>query len=208
MHACSRRARVSDLLNWLGALPAPLLYLVIAAAAFAENVFPPLPADTAIALGAFVAARGEGSALGAWAATMIGNLGGALLMFLLGRRLGGSWLRRKLPMLGGAEGAARVEEAYQKHGVWALAVSRFIPAVRAVVPPLAGALQVGLLRAMVAMSLASAVWYGLVTWLAFSLGSNAEALIAAVVQSQRMAAGIALAIAALTLIVWLVRRRS
>lgn len=196
-----------ELLDWLGALPAALLYLVIAVAAFAENVFPPLPADTAIALGAFVAARGEGSAIGAWAATMVGNLGGALLMFVLGRRLGAGWLQRKLPILGGTEGAARVEAAYRKHGVWALAVSRFIPAVRAVVPPLAGALQVGVVRAMIAMSLASAVWYGLITWLAFSLGSNAEALLTAVGNSQRVAAGVAVAIVVVAVVVWRVRRR-
>ncbi len=195
-----------ELLDWLGALPAALLYLVIAVAAFAENVFPPLPADTAIALGAFVAARGDGSAVGAWVATMIGNLGGALLMFVLGRRLGAGWLLRKLPILGGREGAARVETAYRKHGVWALAVSRFIPAVRAVVPPLAGALQVGVVRAMIAMSLASAVWYGLITWFAFSLGSNAEALLAAVGNSQRVAAGVAAAIVVVSVVVWRVRR--
>ena len=196
-----------ELLDWLGALPAALLYLVIAVAAFAENVFPPLPADTAIALGAFVAARGDGSAVGAWAATMVGNLGGALLMFVLGRRLGAGWLQRKLPILGGREGAARVEAAYRKYGIWALAVSRFIPAVRAVVPPLAGALQVGIMRAMIAMSLASAVWYGLVTWLAFSLGSNAEALLAAVGNSQRVAAGVAVAIVVVALVAWRVRKR-
>ncbi len=196
---------MTDLLNWLGALPAPLLYLVIAVAAFAENVFPPLPADTAIALGAFVAARGDGSAIGAWAATMIGNLGGALMMFLLGRRLGGEWLRRKLPILGGPEGAARVQAAYIKHGLWSLAVSRFIPAVRAVVPPLAGALKVGLVRAMVAMSIASAIWYGLITWFAFTLGANAEALLAVVGQSQRVAAIVAVVIVVLAVIVWRVR---
>lgn len=198
---------MTGLLDWLGALPAAWLYLVIAVAAFAENVFPPLPADTAIALGAFVAARGEGSAVGAWAATMVGNLGGALLMFVLGRRLGAGWLQRKLPILGGPEGAARVEIAYRKHGLWALVVSRFIPAVRAVVPPLAGALRLGLVRAMIAMSLASAVWYALVTWLAFSLGANAEALLAAVGSSQRVAAGVAMAIVVVAFVVWRRRRR-
>jgi membrane protein DedA with SNARE-associated domain len=197
---------MTELLEWLGALPAPLLYLAIAAAAFAENVFPPLPADTAIAVGAFVAARGDASAVGAWAATMIGNLGGALLMYLLGRRLGAPWLARKLPMLGGPEAAERVRRQYARHGLWALSVSRFIPAVRAVVPPLAGALGVGLGRAMLAMSLASALWYGLITWFAFTLGENVEALMAAVSQSQRWLAGVALAIVAAALLIWWVRR--
>lgn len=198
---------MTELLDWLGALPAPLLYLAIAVAAFAENVFPPLPADTAIALGAFVAARGEASAFGAWGATMVGNLGGALLMYLLGRRLGAPWLARKLPILGGPYAADRVQRQYARHGLWALSVSRFIPAVRAVVPPLAGALRVGLGRAMVAMSLASALWYGLITWFAFTLGSNVEALLAAVTQSQRLLAGVAIGIATIALVVWWVRRR-
>lgn len=197
---------MTELLNWLGALPPALLYLVIAVSAFAENVFPPLPADTAIALGAFVAARGEGSAFGAWAATMVGNLGGALLMFMLGRQLGQGWLQRKLPILGGPEGAARVEESYRKHGIWALAVSRFIPAVRAIVPPLAGALGVGLGRAMIAMSLASAIWYGLVTWFAFTLGANAEVLLERIGSSQRVVGLVAVAVVAVAFAVWRVRR--
>jgi membrane protein DedA with SNARE-associated domain len=198
---------VTELLDWLGALPAPLLYLAIAAAAFAENLFPPLPADTAIALGAFVAARGEASAVGAWAATMIGNLGGALLMYVLGRRLGAPWLARRLPSLGGEEAAAAVRRQYARHGVWALAVSRFVPAVRAVVPPLAGALHIGLGRALLAMSLASALWYGLVTWFAFTLGENAERLLEAIGESQRWLGGAAAAILLVAVGIWWWRRR-
>lgn len=198
---------MTELLDWLGALPAPLLYLAIAVAAFAENVFPPLPADTAIALGAFVAARGEASVIGAWAATMVGNLGGALLMYVLGRRLGAPWLTRKLPMLGGPDAAERVRQQYARHGLWALSVSRFIPAVRAVVPPLAGALGIGVGRAMVAMSLASALWYGLITWFAFTIGANVDALLATVAHSQRLLAVVAIGIVATALVVWWMRQR-
>lgn len=198
---------MTELLDWLGALPPALLYAVIAAAAFAENLFPPLPADTAVALGAFVAARGDGSAVGAWAATMAGNLGGALLMYLLGRRLGAPWLARRLPALGGEAAAARVRQEYARHGVWALAVSRFIPAVRAVVPPLAGALGIGLGRAVIAMSLASALWYGLVTWFAFTLGANADVLLEMIGRSQRTLGLIAVAIAGVALLVFWYRRR-
>lgn len=198
---------MTELLDWLGALPTSLLYLAIAVAAFVENVFPPLPADTVIALGALVAARGDASAVGAWGATMVGNLGGALLMYLLGRRLGAPWLARKLPILGGAEAAERVRRQYARHGLWALSVSRFIPAVRAVVPPLAGALGVGLGRAMIAMSLASALWYGVITWFAFTIGATVDVLLAAVARSQRLLAGVAIGIVTVALMVWWVRRR-
>jgi membrane protein DedA with SNARE-associated domain len=198
---------VTELLDWLGALPAPLLYLAIAAAAFAENLFPPLPADTAIALGAFVAARGEASAIATWSATMVGNLGGALVMYGLGRHLGAAWLERRLPSLGGEAAATEVRRQYARHGVWALAVSRFVPAVRAVVPPLAGALRIGLGRALVAMTLASALWYGLVTWFAFTLGENAERLLEAIGTSQAWLGGASAVILLVAIALWWRRRR-
>src|SRR5690554_2456187 len=104
-----------DLLDWLGGLPDVLLYGAIALAAFMENVFPPLPADTVVALGAFVAARGNGTAFGSWAATMVGNIGGAMLMFWVGRRYGLPWLARRIPALGSAESTERFERHYNRY---------------------------------------------------------------------------------------------
>ena len=39
-------------LDWLSALPTPLTYAVLALMSALENVFPPVPADVAVALGA------------------------------------------------------------------------------------------------------------------------------------------------------------
>ncbi len=195
-----------DLLAWLGTLPAPLLYAVLALAAAVENVVPPLPADTVIALGAFAAARGPGSALGVWLATMTGNVGGALLMYALGRRVGVDWLARRAPRLFPAAAADRVRAAFERRGIWALAASRFLPAVRALVPPVAGALGVPLAPAAVAMTVASGVWYALVCLLAFRAGGNAEALLAALAAPRRwLAIGAALAVGAWLWVRW--RRR-
>ncbi len=174
-----------DLLNWLGTLPEPLLYGAILLAAFAENVFPPLPADTVVALGAFVAARGNGTALGAWSATMIGNIGGAMLMFGLGRRFGMPWLQQKFPAVFAGKASERFIARFNSQGMLAVVVSRFLPAVRAVVPPVAGALGIGAARAAIAMSLASGAWYGLVCWLSFRVGANADALLARIASQQR-----------------------
>jgi membrane protein DedA with SNARE-associated domain len=190
------------MLEWLEALPAPLLYLITALAAFAENVFPPVPADTVIALSAYIAGRGVTSPIGAWLATMLGNLSGALTMYLLGRRFGAPWIARRLPALGGPAAEERVRRQYERHGVWALAVSRFIPAVRALVPPLAGALGIGLGRAMLAMSAASALWYGLISWLAVTAADNTEALLATIANSQRVAAVGAVSVLIGALLLW------
>src|SRR2546427_5860062 len=52
------RPRVTEFVALLESLPPGLLYGAIAALAGLENLIPPLPADTAVALGALLAGRG------------------------------------------------------------------------------------------------------------------------------------------------------
>jgi membrane protein DedA with SNARE-associated domain len=200
---------VGDLVGWLdrlAALPEPALYLVLALAAAAENVFPPLPADTVVAIGAFVAARGSGSLPGVLFATMIGNLGGAAGMFAVGRRFGREWVAARASRFGGAQAMTRVQEQVQRLGLPAIVVTRFIPGIRAVVPPLAGALHLPTAVTLTAMTLASLVWYGIITALAFSAGSELERFLGVVQRSQRTVGLVAAASAALAIGVWWFRR--
>lgn len=199
---------MNDLLAWLSTLPDPLLYSALVLAAFAENVFPPLPADTVIALGAFVAARGNGSVYGAWIATMVGNIGGAMLMYGLGHRYGLPWLMQRFPAIVSPTAADRFAERFSTQGMFAVVVSRFLPGVRALVPPMAGALCIGAVRAAIAMSIASGIWYGLVCLLAFRAGANAEQLLALIANQQRTIglAALAITIVVVVYVVWHRRR--
>ena len=198
---------MQDILDWLGALPDPLLYGAILLAAFAENVFPPLPADTVVALGAFVAARGNGTAVGVWGATMVGNIGGAMLMYGLGHRFGMPWLLQRFPRMFTKGSTERLTRRFRAGGVVAVAISRFLPGVRAIVPPVAGAVSFGAVRAAVAMTVASGAWYGLVCWLAFSAGARADVLLARIADQQRTVGIVAAVVVALAVTVFLVRRR-
>ena len=194
------------LLDWLAALPALALYASLAAAAAIENVFPPFPADTVVAFGSFIAARGHVSIVGVFLATLIGNLAGAALMYALGRRYGAALLRGRL-LRAGPDAEARIDALYRKHGLWALALSRFVPGVRAIVPPFAGALRLSPARALLAMGVASAIWYGAITVLAFRVGSSWEAL-QATVRRAGMWVGVGAGVLVLVgVVVYLVRRR-
>lgn len=194
---------MNDLLAWLHQLPDALLYSAILVAAFLENVFPPLPADTVIALGAFVAARGNGTELGVWIATMVGNVGGAMLMYGLGHRYGLPWLMQRFPSVVSPSAADRFAERFRTQGMVAVVVSRFLPAVRALVPPMAGALGIGATRSAIAMTLASGVWYGMICMLAFRAGANAEALLARVAEQQRaLGIGALVIVAAGGVVIW------
>ena len=198
---------MNDLLVWLTGLPDHLLYGAIVVAAFAENVFPPLPADTVIALGAFVAARGNGTEFGVWSATMLGNIGGAMFMYWVGHRYGLPRLQQRFPTAFPADLAERFSEKFATQGILAVVVSRFLPGVRAVVPPVAGALGVGAWRALIAMSLASGAWYALVCVLAFRAGSNSDSLLAQIATQQRTLGIAAAVLLIIGVVVWFLRRR-
>jgi membrane protein DedA with SNARE-associated domain len=168
---------MDGLVTWLTHVPLWALYVALCLIAAAENIFPPLPADTVVALGAWLAARGEGSITGVFLSTWIGNVAGAAGMYVIGRTHGAGWMRRKFPRLMDEKNAHRLAVLYGRYGIAALVVSRFIPGVRALVPPFAGALRIPPVSAIAAMAIASAVWYGTLSYVAFTAGSDWNELV-------------------------------
>lgn len=197
---------MNALLAWLADLPTWALYSSLAVIAAAENVFPPLPADTVVGVGSFLAARGSGSLIVAATSVWAGNLLGALGMYFVGRRYGSAALMKRF---GGADAEARIERMYKSYGVWALFVSRFLPGVRAVVPPFAGALRLPLRQVIPAMATASAIWYGAIAWLGFRFGQNLEELKTLIGTATRTSGLVAVAIVVLAGgFIWWRRRRT
>jgi membrane protein DedA with SNARE-associated domain len=198
---------VEAFLDQLASMPVPALYAALAVVAALENVFPPVPADTVVAFGSFLAARGQGTALGVFLTTWAGNLAGAMLIYGVGRRYGAERLERRLLGDRAAEAESRLRALYGKYGLTALFLSRFLPGVRAIVPPLAGALRIPAIRAAVAMGAASAVWYGAISYLAFQIGADWERLSGAVSRYGRAAAIAGAVLAVLGITTWFLLRR-
>lgn len=194
-------------IDWLSHIPLAALYALMALFAAVENVFPPVPADTVVALGSWLAARGQGSAFWAFLATWIGNVAGAFAMYLVGRRHGSGFMRRRFPALADEKGEQRLRDLHGRYGALALVLSRFIPGVRALVPPFAGALHLSPLSTMLAIGSASAIWYGLISYLAFRAGSDWDALMQMVTRSGRVAAIAAAVIVGIAALVWWLRAR-
>jgi len=198
---------VDSVLNWLGALPSAALYLTLALVAATENFIPPIPADVIVAFGSFLAARSGRSPVPTIIAVVVGNVGGALAMFLLGRRYGADWIRRRLRRVMGEGAEQRVQHMYNQYGLPALFLSRFLPGVRAVVPPLAGAIRVPAAGAIAAIAVASTIWYTTLAILAYRLGSQWDRVVATIKQFETGAAIIAGAIALIAGAVWFIVRR-
>jgi membrane protein DedA with SNARE-associated domain len=194
------------LLDALASLPLVPTYLVLMALSALENVFPPVPADTAVALGAFLARRGEISVVPLAALCWLSNLASAAGTYVFARRHGrgffrDGWGRKLMP----PEVLAALEEAYARWGTAGIFVSRFLPGVRAAVTPFAGVAGLPPARALVPAALASAIWYAFLAAAGYELAHNWEAVKALVADTNRVLAIAALVLAAAAA-VWLVRR--
>lgn len=198
---------LTPFLDWVGALPLVALYLILAAAAATENVFPPVPADSVVAFGSFLAARGHGSPWMAFLAVWVGNVAGAMLIYALGRRYGAERLERRLLGQRAEQVEARLIDYYGRFGLAALFLGRFIPGVRALVPPFAGALRVPALTAGLLIGSASAIWYGVVSYLGFTLGADWPALVRVLSRDGGTAAAVAAVLGLGLVTVMLIRRR-
>lgn len=198
---------LQNLTRWLGDLPLGSLYAAIAALSAFENFFPPFPSDAVIAFGSFLADRAQGSPLTVFLCGWLGNVAGAGVTYTLGRRYGAKAFLRRIEKYAGPDAESRIKRLYAKYGFAGLFVSRFLPGVRAIVPPFAGAMRLPAFRVMLSVATASGVWFGLITFLAFRAGDNWDLVERYLVRSGKVAGLIAVGIVVLAIGIWLWKKR-
>lgn len=172
------RPLIHSLLSWLTGLSSGAVYSVLALLAALENFFPPVPADSAVALGAFLSHRGVTTPWGVFGVTVIANTASATLVYGLARRFGPRFAatslgRRLLP----PGTVATLERKYLRWGLPAIFLCRLLPGIRAIVPPFAGIIGLSPQRALIPIAGASAIWYGFVTMVGVVLGAEWETMV-------------------------------
>jgi membrane protein DedA with SNARE-associated domain/uncharacterized tellurite resistance protein B-like protein len=183
------------------------VYAVLGLLAAVENVIPPVPSDAAVALGAFLSIRGLTTPLGVFLVTWAANLAGAAAVYLVARRYG----RRLFATSTGRRllaprSLAIIEREYLRFGVVGIFISRFLPGIRAVVPPFAGLVGLSAIRTLVPMGVASAIWYGGITILGTVIGSEWERINRIILGVNRTLAIVAVLLIA-TGMIWYLRAR-
>lgn len=167
------------LLDRIAALPSVATYVVLAAGSALENVFPPVPADTVVLFGAFLAGTGQANPWVVLLATWLANAGGAVGVYFLARRYG---------MAAFTEGPGRhllnraqldrIAAFYERWGPTALFFSRFLPGVRALVPVFAGVSDLRPRYVIAPLASASLLWYGALVWVGAGTGENWDEVLA------------------------------
>ena len=194
-------------MGWLNNLHLGTLYVAIAGLSAFENFFPPFPSDAVVAFGSFLASRANGSAFTVLFLGWFGNVAGASVTYVLGRRYGGKAFLHRIEKYAGPTAEERIRKLYKKYGFAGLFVSRFLPGVRAIVPPFAGAMKLPAFGVILSIASASLVWFGVITFLAFRAGDNWDLLQQYLVRSGKVAGGIAVGTVALVIGILLWKRR-
>jgi membrane protein DedA with SNARE-associated domain/uncharacterized tellurite resistance protein B-like protein len=193
---------IESLLQWVSTLPPTAVYAVLALLAAVENVVPPVPSDAAVALGAFLSHRGATTPALVFLVTWLANLIGAGLVYLGARRFGHRlFATRTGRRLLAPRSLAVIEREYLRFGVAGIFISRFLPGIRAVVPPFAGLIRLGAFRTLLPMAAASAVWYGGITLMGSILGAQWERILA-ILEGVNRTMGILAVILAVAGAVW------
>jgi membrane protein DedA with SNARE-associated domain len=193
-------------LDWILSLPPGPTYAVLAALSALENVFPPVPADVAVALGAFLAAQGEVRAWPLGLFCWVANQASAVGIYLLARAKGPAFfadgLGRKLVS---PDVLQALRQANDRYGMVGIFMSRFLPGLRAAVLPFAGAMGMSPARALLPAATASALWYFFLVQVGVAFGKSLPAVRRLVDDANRVLGLIALAVTA-AVAVWLWRR--
>ncbi|MET9000256.1 DedA family protein [Amycolatopsis sp. NPDC004169] len=125
-----------------------------------DNLFPPLPSELVLPLAGFAAGRGAFSLGGALFWTTLGSVAGAVVVYLLGLRLGHDRTRRlvaRVPLVGTAD-FDRTAAWFARHGGKAVFFGRMIPVFRSLVSLPAGVERMPFGRFLLYTTAGSLVW--------------------------------------------------
>ncbi|MDA8017531.1 MAG: VTT domain-containing protein [Thermoanaerobaculia bacterium] len=136
-----------DPLAFFVAWPALAVPAFVFFSAFLEYVVPPVPGDSCMLVGFFLAAQGACDPIVVFAAAFLGCLAGGAVSFRLGARYGDAvlqrvvWRRQRLAM-------SRFRALATQRGEAILAVNRFLPVVRSIMLYGAGAFGLDFKKSM------------------------------------------------------------
>ena len=173
-----------------------------------ENLFPPIPADTFVLLGAFLAAGGRADAWTVFFVTWLANTTAALLVYWTGYRIGRPFFQVGMGryMLNPAQ-LRRLDTFYQRWGLPAIFFARFLPGLRAMVPVFAGVTHQPFRVVAFPVFVASGIWYGGLVWLGATAGKNLPAIGQWLAGANRLLLAPALVVLVAVVVWWFRTRR-
>lgn len=156
----------------------PLLaYLLLFASAFIENIFPPIPGDTVIIVGAYLVGRGILNFWGVYLVTTLGSVLGFMSLFSIAFYVEKKFIEKYQPRWITHTHIDRVESWFRKYGYGVIVLNRFLSGARSVISLVAGLSKMSPPIVLLLSFLSCALWNGILIYLGLLLGHNWKQII-------------------------------
>jgi membrane protein DedA with SNARE-associated domain len=166
------------LFNLLSKFFARYGYAAVFLGVMLENAGLPLPGESVLLFGSFLAHQGALSLWWVIANAFAGGTAGGSLGYFIGR-LGGPDMVRRMRSHAYFSGPRfdRAEETFQKHGAWAVFVGRFVVGLRIIVGFLAGALKMRFIQFFLLNAAGALVWAATMGTVGYAIGSSWQRIV-------------------------------
>ena len=164
-------------LVYLNAQPPGWIYFFLFVGSFTENVFPPIPGDTLIVFGAYLAGVGVIDVWPAYVAMWIGSAVGCLLVYGIAYVKGRDFFLRLEERYFEESKIAVAETWFERYGIRIVIFNRFLPTVRAFVGIVAGIIRMNPVRMTLYVLLGTFLWNSLLVYFGLMVGENWQLVI-------------------------------
>ena len=161
----------------LGAVPPVVLYLLVFAVVGVESLGVPLPGEIVLITAALTASQGHADVWWVGGAGVVGAIVGDSIGYYVGHRHGEAVfarLGRRFPRHAGPAQLAAARRSFDRWGVWAVFIGRFVALLRIFAGPLAGSLHMHYRSFLAANAAGGLVWAGGVTAVVYTVGVVAK----------------------------------
>lgn len=147
-------------------------YLFLFLSSMGENLFPPLPGDTFVILGAFLVGRGQLAFLPAYGSTTLGSMTGFMVLYFVGRKLGKRFFEGKACRFFSQGHFDRVLQWFDRYGYVVIGLNRFLSGFRGVVSLGAGIVRMNIKNVFLLGLLSCLIWNALLMGVGVWIGEN------------------------------------
>lgn len=163
---------LEELLILLNGQPPWQIYIFLFLGSFLENLLPPIPGDTLIVFGAYLAGIGIIGVVPAYFSMWLGSVIGCMLVYgvvyLKGRAIFLKWESKIFSEIN----LKKAEDWFSRYGDRLVIFNRFLPTVRAFVGIGAGITRIHPFRMLVYVLLGTFLWNSLLVYFGLMLGEN------------------------------------
>lgn len=159
-------------LDFLDDQPPELICFFLFLGAFLENLIPPIPGDTLIVFGAYLAGIGIVRLVPAYLAMWLGSTLGCLLVYAVAYWKGRAFFLGFRSRIFSERNLDRVEAGFSRYGDRIVIFNRFLPTVRAFVGIVAGISRIHPVRMFVYVVVSTLLWNSLLVYFGLKVGEN------------------------------------